>query len=109
MTQFCIENKDVEGTLNANSPVKLNTMEFNDLFRRVMYRDRKSFSVNEGLDPFKMIKYYGFNRAQMFWTGARCLPTRAINYGFGFKHTHLGQALQSLSTKKKRNLEKDMK
>lgn len=49
-----------------------------------MYGDRKKFMSNEGLDPHKMMKYYGFQRAQMFWTGARCLPTRAINYGFGF-------------------------
>lgn len=70
--------------MNAVSPVKLNTMEFNSLFRRVMYGDRKKFMSNEGLDPHKMMKYYGFQRAQMFWTGARCLPTRAINYGFGF-------------------------
>lgn len=105
ITQFCIENKDVEGTLNAVSPVKLNTMEFNKLFRRVMYRDGKKFWCNEGLDPLRMIKFYGFNRAQMFWTGARCLPTRAINYGYGFKYTHLGQALQNLSGRKKRGLE----
>jgi len=40
----------------------------------------------------------------MFWTGARCLPTRDINYGFGFTNTHIGQALQSLSGRKKGGL-----
>jgi uncharacterized protein len=88
---WALDNEDVEGVVNAASPNPATNREFSKTLGRVLRRPAvmpvPSFALNLML---------GSELAKTVMGGARVVPRRTQDLGYGFKHPQLEGALRDL-------------
>ncbi|BBB33607.1 conserved hypothetical protein [Thermotomaculum hydrothermale] len=87
---FAIENKKVEGVVNAVSPEPVNNIEFTKTLSRVL----KKLAIFP-VPAFALRLLFG-EGAGILLEGQRVIPEKLINYGFEFKFPDLELALKQV-------------
>ncbi|MBJ6761512.1 TIGR01777 family oxidoreductase [Myxococcaceae bacterium JPH2] len=90
LLRFTLEHPELEGALNATSPVPVTNTEFAHALGRVMERP-------SGMHvPGIVLKARFGEMARVVLEGQRVLPARALEAGFVFQHPELEAALRDL-------------
>jgi uncharacterized protein (TIGR01777 family) len=87
---WALDVKSVWGLINATAPTPVTNREFSKALGRALHRPAV-FPVPK----FAVAAVRGGELADAVAGGARVLPRRALDLGYGFRHPELGEALSS--------------
>ena len=88
--KLAMENENITGVLNVTSPNSVTNKDFSKTLGKVLHRP--SFM----LVPALALKATLGEMADMLLTGQKVLPERALEFGYKFRYSDLGEALRKI-------------